>query len=162
MGRLLLVALVAISLVGCQTGNLPWANRTSGPDPDYTGTDSTYDTTAVPPPPSGLQASPSPRFGDIPLPVGLAEDPERTFVYEAPNLAVGRMTYTSRASVGELANFYIQEAATNGWEMGNVIQSDDAELTFSKPAKRLHVKIENIGVTKGRRLTITLTPAGTP
>ena len=100
------------------------------------------------------------RFADVPLPVGLSEDPDRTFVYESGSLMMGRMVYTTRASVAELAQFYIDSAPAASWKMTNIIQTGDAEIDFTKPGKKLVVKVQDLGRIKGRRLSLTYTPDG--
>ena len=45
---------------------------------------------------TGLTASLETRFPDIPLPLGVKKDMERTFVYESSALQIGRMVYTSK------------------------------------------------------------------
>ena len=142
---------VAIAGAGCQTN--PFQQR-SGPPADL---DNSYD-----PPPQGLAMSPEQRFSDIPLPVGLREDYDRSFVYEEAGLAVGRMVYkTNRASMGELAQFFIEECPAADWRLEKLIESARGkELLFQKPNKRLVIEISNLGLVQGREVTITLTPDG--
>jgi hypothetical protein len=112
----------------------------------------------MPVPETGLALSSEQRFSDIPLPVGLSEDPERTFVYQRSDLAVGRMVYTSRATVAELAQFYLEEAPLAGWQKQSVTQDEGAELVFTKPDKRLEVTVRPLSFGRGRRLVLTLLP----
>jgi hypothetical protein len=106
----------------------------------------------------GLQASPQTRFSDLPLPVGVVEDFDRTYIFESKNLQIGRMVYRIKASVSEVARFYIREAARNDWRLGSVLQADGAELVFRKPGKRLQVMIRETGIARGSLLIIHLTP----
>ena len=102
---------------------------------------------------------PEQRFKDVPLPIGLDEDLERSFIFESPKLQVGRMVYTSRDTIGELTQFFIQECPTAQWELGNVIEAQGAKkLFFTKPGKRMEVLVEGGSFGKGRRVVITLTP----
>jgi hypothetical protein len=99
------------------------------------------------------------RFKDIPLPVGLKEDLDRTFVYESGALQVGRMVYSSRASVNELAQFFLDQCPTAGWVRKNVIEAEGGKsFLYTKAGKRLEVVVQSVGVTLGRRVTLTLTP----
>lgn len=111
-----------------------------------------------PPPEPGLAISPSQRFADVPLPIGAKEDADKTFVYEDKNLQIGRMVYTSRSSVNELAQFYINEAPTGGWKLVSNIQAGGQELQFVKAGKRLTVIVRDLGAAKGRQLWLTVTP----
>ena len=108
--------------------------------------------------PPGLALAPESRFADVPIPAGLTENLERTYVFESRNLQVGRMVYESKASVSELAQFYIREAPASDWKLDSVLQADGAELMFRKPGKRLQVSIHDAGMTRGRTLIVHLTP----
>ncbi len=109
-------------------------------------------------PEPGLQLAPGQRFPDIPLPVGLEEDEERTYVYESSTIQIGRMIYTTRHQTNELADFFIREAPAADWSLQSMTQADGARLEFTKPGKRLLVSIRNLGVPRGRELTLDLTP----
>ena len=111
-----------------------------------------------PPPEPGLAISPSQRFADVPLPIGAKEDVDKTFVFEDKNLQIGRMVYTTRSSVNELAQFYINDAPAGGWKLVNNIQAGGQELQFVKASKRLTVIVRDLGVAKGRQLWLTVTP----
>jgi hypothetical protein len=116
--------------------------------------------TSAPPPEPGLALSASQRFADVPLPQKVTEDFEKTFVYEDANTQIGRMVYTTKSSVNELAQFYIRECPTADWKLQNLIQADGADLLFLKANKRLKVTIRDLGITKGRQLVLTVTPEG--
>jgi hypothetical protein len=99
------------------------------------------------------------RFKDIPLPADAREDLERTYVYESDTLEIGRMVYTSKSSVNDLAQFYIRECPVAGWTLGSVMQAEGATLHFSKPDKKLDVRITPQGVGRSNLLIINLTPS---
>ena len=143
------IILTAVVLMGCQTGN-PF-QRGGGPD--------SFSDNYVPPP-RGLAMSTEQRFSDIPLPVGLREDPERSFVYESSGLSIGRMVYrTNRASTGELAQFFMEECPAGDWRLDKLIESARGkELLFFKPGRRLVIEIADRGIIQGREVTITVTP----
>ncbi len=112
---------------------------------------------------TGLQASSETRFPDVPLPVGVKEDRERTFVYESQALQIGRMVYTSRHSVNEVAQFYIREAPKYNWELTSVLQAEGAHLSFEKPGKRMQVVVVVSGIVNGGSLLIiNFTPDDSP
>lgn len=112
---------------------------------------------------TGLTASLETRFPDIPLPLGVKEDMERTFVYESSALQIGRMVYTSKHSVNEVTQFYIKEAPKFNWILTSVLQAEGAHLSFEKPGKRMQVVVRVSGIIKGGSLLIiSLTPDNGP
>jgi hypothetical protein len=152
--------ILALLLTACETW--PWQKTPTEPvaqmDPlAAKDTKEPYEAPVAPQP--GLALSTEQRFKDIPLPVGLKEDLDRTFVYESGALQVGRMVYTSRASVSELAQFFINQCPAAGWSLKKVIEAEGGKsLLYSKAGKRLEVVVQSLTVTQGRRVTITLTP----
>ncbi len=155
----ILVTVIVVGCTACQTN--PFA-RNSNPTAEIEPLDSTgaapQSSEAPILPPPGLALAPESRFADVPIPAGLTENLERTYVFESRNLQVGRMVYESKASVSELAQFYIREAPTSDWKLESVLQADGAELSFRKPGKRLQVSIHEAGMTRGRSLVVHLTP----
>lgn len=151
-----LAALMAAGMTACRT--LTWPSRTSGPVVEPTGLDEQTSLETPIPPPSGLLLSTEQRFPDVPLPQGLKKDAARTCVFELPNLQVGRMVYTTRASVTELAQFYLEECPAGNWERVSLLEADTVEIIFRKPGKRLTVTISEIGVGRGRMLALLMVP----
>jgi hypothetical protein len=157
MTRLLgLLMIVAVALTACETS--PFQKKKSEPTAELAPLDSAPGTATPPPVEPGLKLAAEQRFKDVPLPSGVKEDLEHSYIYESQNLQIGKMTYNSKAGVNELAQFYIRECPAAGWKLDNVIQADGADLFFTKPGKRLTVIIRNGPITKGRSLTISLTP----
>lgn len=150
------VAALTVTLSACTTMENPF-KRSSTPPPAEMPTTPAAEP-GPPPPEPGLAISPSQRFADVPLPIGAKEDADKTFVYEDKNLQIGRMVYTSRSSVNELAQFYINEAPTGGWKLVSNIQAGGQELQFVKAGKRLTVIVRDLGAAKGRQLWLTVTP----
>lgn len=144
-----MAAVLLTAGTGCESG--PFAKK----DPALPEDDD-FEAPALPE--EGLAVSPNPRFPDIPLPISAEEDPERTYVYESPKLQIGRMVYTTKADVNELANFYIRECPAAGWELKERQQADGFQMLFTRPGKRLEVHIKNRGFAKGRVLTLNLVP----
>jgi len=105
-----------------------------------------------------LPLSAEQRFKDVPLPQDAHEDLERTYVYESGTLQIGRMVYTSKASINELAQFYIRECPAAEWKLERALQAGGAELLFRKPGKRLDVEIRSQGVGRSQLLVLNLTP----
>jgi hypothetical protein len=106
----------------------------------------------------GLMLSSQQRFSDVPVPVGVEKDATRSYVYQSDELEIGRLVYTTRSSVVELAQFYIREAPAAKWKLEQTVEGEGAQLIFTKPGKQLVVTIEDRGPIRGRRLTLNLTP----
>lgn len=114
--------------------------------------------TPPPVPAPGLPLSTDQRFKDVPLPMGVKEDLERSYVYESSALQIGRMVYTSREPINALAQFFIRECPASDWKLQQVVQANGADLEFRKPGKRLDISIRDQGPAKGRLVVINLTP----
>lgn len=108
---------------------------------------------------SGLSLASGQRFPDIPLPDGLTTDTARTFVYESDTLTIGRMVYSTKASVTELAQFFINQAPLSGWTRVNLIEADGVDMLFTKPGKRLEVSVREAS-RNSSTLVVNLTPEG--
>lgn len=130
----------------------------SGPFGRGTNNDATTD--GAPVLRTGLVPSIETRFADVPLPLGIKEDLERTFVYESQTLQIGRLIYTTKSDPTEVAQFYIEEAPLHNWSLVNVLQADGTHLTFQKPNKHMMILVRDLGIGRGgTQLIITLTPA---
>jgi hypothetical protein len=110
------------------------------------------------PPEPGLQLAIDQRFSDIPLPLNLKPDTDRTYVFENRTLQIGRMVYASRDNVNDLAQFFIRECPAADWDLDSITQASGAELVFRKPGKRLAITIRDLGVSRARELVINMTP----
>lgn len=149
MKRLLSITLiVSLAFIGCRGS--PFAS--SGPGPGAPG---------GPPliPEVGLPTAPDQRFEDIPLPVGLQEDIERSYVYESPSLKLGRVVYTSKDDATELANFFLKECKNMGWTEDRRLTAEGYEFTFTKPGKRLSITITKRGMMRGSLVVVNFTPS---
>ncbi|NIA14169.1 MAG: hypothetical protein GWP08_08810 [Nitrospiraceae bacterium] len=159
MARMIVLLLVvAVMLPACETLNR--RNQAKVPVADLeTASNDAY--TAPLLEEGGLRLSTSQRFKDIPLPVGLKEDQDRSFVYESATLQIGRMVYSSRSTINELVQFFIRECPTADWAFINVLESNGKLLVFKKPGKRMEVLVQDtasLPLSAGRRIVITLTP----
>ena len=160
---MILLTIVVLFLPAC--AHMPWQKDSNKPVAEMDSTAAAKDAqepyvapVVLPP---GLALSPDQRFKDVPLPMGLKEDLDRTFVYESGNLQVGRMVYSSRASIFDLAQFFLTECPTAGWKRDNVLEAENSKtLVFSKPGKHMEVTVQALTIGKGRRVSIILTPSG--
>jgi hypothetical protein len=116
---------------------------------------------------SGAAASPLPamartRFSDVPLPEGIKEDIERSYVYESATLQVGRMVYEVDTRSTNLAQFYISEAPKLGWQLTSMLLAEGAQMMFQKPGKEMWVNVSPKGMmSKNARLVIHVVPTET-
>lgn len=154
------VLVLGVAVSACNSMQNPFARSSSPPPAEMPPPDAPPPAADLQPPPPepGLAISPSQRFADVPLPIGAKEDEDKTFVYEDKNLQIGRMVYTTRSTVNELAQFYINESPNGGWKLVNNIQAAGQELQFVKAGKRLTVIVRDLGAAKGRQLWLTVTP----
>lgn len=151
MFRAVCVGIVAVSVLSaCASG--PFAkNKNSDPLMDQ-GSSQSFEV-------SGVIPATETRFPDVPLPSKLKEDVERTFVYESRSLQIGRLVYTSKWPLNDLAQFYIKETPKFNWTLVSVLQADGIHLTFEKPGKRMMVLLRESRVLRGgSQLIINLTP----
>jgi len=160
IGRVaVLIMLVAMVFSACSTLSLSRKESVPGVDTKSESVDTTapYNAPLLPPP--GLALSTEQRFKDIPLPVGIKEDLMQTYVYESRTLQIGRMVYTTRASVNDLAEFFLRECPAADWKAQQVVEAENSKtLVYTKPGKNLQVTVKELGFARGRRLIITLTP----
>ncbi len=152
------IAVCFVFFTGCQS--MPWQQNTM-PPVELLEDEQPADEVVTPSPPqqSGLQMAPNQRFKDVPLPTKAKEDKERSYVYESPNLQVGRMVYTLRADVNDIAQFYIDACPAADWKLVNIKQAGGgAEILFRKPGKKLEVSVIPLGLMQGKRLILHLVP----
>lgn len=154
-----LMLVVAMALPACNTSNMPTISWGRKAPVDQTPVEP-IDPNAAPVNPTapGLQLASEQRFKDIPLPVKLTEDLDRSFVYESSKLQIGRMVYSSRDSIQDLANFFLRECPTAQWTLEKVLEGGTKTLLFNKPGKKLEIIVQEMGMAKGRRVIVTLTP----
>ena len=147
MFRSVMIALVlAFALTACNTG--PFKKKSAA-------SDGTFNSAGA----SSPVITNKPRFDDVPIPPKADENMERTYVYQSSTLEIGRLVYTSRKSVNEIAQFYIDTCPNYGWNLENMLQAEGVQLSFSKPGKKLFVTVRPSGIAKGKTLFIVnLTP----
>lgn len=146
-----LAILMAVALTACQSYQFPTFKRSSAPA-DLGGTGLPPDSEP------GIPMASQSRFPDVPVPLNVKEDTERTYVYESPGLQIGRLVYTSRNDLAELAQFYVREAPATGWTMQSIQQAGAVDIVFTKPGKRLNVTVRDLGMGRGRQLILNYTP----
>lgn len=157
---LLLVGTLCV--MGCQSQGMPampWQSQNNHPPVELLEDDPQIgEDAATQQPEDGLSMASTQRFSDVPLPEGARPDNDRSYVYEDSKLEIGRMVYTSKASINDLAQFYIRECQEAGWELERLTEAEGAHLHFSKPDRRLEVLVRSLGVGRSQELILHLTP----
>lgn len=154
--------ILGMALCGCQTGSdlpedsLPPDLAEGDIAPPPLGED-TVESRELPPvtevsegsgitapsvPAPGLALSSSQRFSDVPLPEGVKEDLEHSYVLETGELQVGKVVYRSKAGLNELAQFYVEKCPAADWTLKSLIQSDGYFIVFEKAGKQLTVNVK--------------------
>lgn len=163
-----LIVLLCVVPSGCQSvrDKMPWKKKSPPPveildeTKQQMETTPSTGTTAPVDPNAGLRLSGEQRFRDVPLPVNVKEDLQRSYVYESEDLQIGRLVYTSRASIVELAQFYIRECPAAGWKLEKVLEVEGSkQLTFTKPGKHLEVHVQSQGIGRANVLILMLSPS---
>lgn len=141
--------ILSLTLVACQSN--PFNRNQSA------GGDSSLDDALLLP--AGLQPANAQRFPDLPLPMNAKENVDRTYVFESRSLQIGRMVYTVKEPINDVAQFYIRECPNLGWTMDSALQADGIILIFKRPGKRLVVSITKSGMAnRGALLILNYTP----
>jgi len=98
-----------------------------------------------------------PEFDDIPVPTKLSRDADRSFVYEAPGVTMGVITYTGYIKGDSLAKFFRNEMPKYEWQFLNAFSEGDKYLiSFIKSDKSCMISVEES--TLSTRVTIKVGP----
>ena len=149
----LAAATLMLVLTGCET--TPFQKK-SDPPVELLDDKGASDAPAAAP---GLAPALSRRFKEVPIPQGLREDQDRTFVYDSKSTQVARMVYYTKDSLADLARFYHKYAPEQGWTLVSTTQVDQSvSLLFTKPGRRLDVSASRQGVGRNNKLVILYLP----
>ena len=152
-----LILSAGLLFAGCET--MPFQTEEE-PPVKLLGASESGGSTTAPIDGPGIPAAGHKRFNEIPLPDGLREDTQRTFVYDSRSVRIGKMVYNSKNTVNELAQFYITNAPLDGWNLVSTTQSEDSVLLFFvKQGKRLNVESRRVGVGRSNELILNYLPA---
>ena len=151
--RMLVTGALLLAFAGCET--MPFKKSENPPVELLDSKDGAAPATTG----TGLIPAMARRFKEVPLPEGLREDTDRSFVYDSKSTQVARMVYYAKDSLGELAQFYIKYAPEEGWKLVSTTQVDQSvTLLFTKPGRRLDVTASRQGVGRGNQLVILYLP----
>lgn len=151
-------AMVLLCLAGCET--TPFQKSSDDPPVELLDDNKGAETALSDP---GLAPALARRFKAVPIPQGLREDRERSFVYDSKSTQVARMVYNSKHGLAELARFYLKYAPEEGWTLVSTTQVDESvSLLFTKPGRRLEVSASRQGVGRSNKLVILYLPEESP
>lgn len=96
-------------------------------------------------------------FEDISVPAELKRDDELSFVYEAPGVVIGVVTYTGYYKAASIAKFFRAEMPKQGWQFINAFSEGmKYSLTFLKSNRSATISIEEESLST--RVTIKVGP----
>jgi len=98
-----------------------------------------------------------PEFDDIPVPKELSRNNDRSFIYEAPGVTMGVITYSGYVKGGSLAKFFRNEMPKHEWQFLNGFSEGDKYLiSFIKSDKSCMISVEENSLST--RVTIKVGP----
>ncbi len=98
-----------------------------------------------------------PEFDDIPIPSELSRDNERSFLYEAPGVTMGVITYSGYVKGDSLAKFFRNQMPSHEWQFLNAFSEGEKYLvSFIKSDKSCMISIEEGSLST--RVTIKVGP----
>ncbi len=98
-----------------------------------------------------------PEFDDIPVPSELSRDSERSFIYEAPGVTMGVITYSGYVKGDSLAKFFRNEMPKYEWQFLNAFSEGERYLiSFIKSDKSCMISVEESSLST--RVTIKVGP----
>ena len=88
---------------------------------------------------TGIPLAPDFRIADIPIPAGFEFTRDASFVFQNSAMDVGRIQYTGKEQIEDVAQFYLDEMARYNWTLVNVTEYRTIMLFFEKPDKTCQV-----------------------
>ena len=99
------------------------------------------------------------RFPDMPLPVGVDFDMDRTLVFGAGDSWFGRLVITSSHSTNDMFDFYKQKLPEFGWQEITSIRAAISVLTFARQDRIVTIQVQSATLL-GSGVSITVSPRG--
>jgi hypothetical protein len=103
------------------------------------GAATTADTEQSPGLAGAIPLAPDFRISDIPVPAGFVFDREHSFVFQDSAMEVGKMQYSGKEAIGDVAQFYLDEMPRYNWTLLNVTEHNVIFLDFTKEGKACQV-----------------------
>lgn len=145
MKRLLIVALLCVTLVGCK-----FNNAYVSPSQKFVAENGDEQSDVQK---QQLAAALLNDFPDIPVPVGYNVDLTQSTSFYSANYSAGKITLIGSSPSGALFTFFAEQMQANGWSLVNKMQSEVSVLNFAKPGRFVSVQVFLNG-----RITILISP----
>ena len=107
----------------------------------------------------GIPLAPEFRIVDIPVPAEFEFERENSFVFQNNMIDVGRIQYSGKEKIGEVAQFYLDEMPRYNWTLLNVAEHRTIMLFFEKEDKSCQVLLTP--KVRGTQLEISFSPKAT-
>ena len=88
---------------------------------------------------AGIPLAPAFRIADIPIPAGFSYDRDHSYVYQDSEVEVGKVLYSGKEPIGEVAQFYSDEMPRYNWTLLNMIEEGNIAMQFEKEGKACRV-----------------------
>lgn len=99
------------------------------------------------------------QFSDIPVPSGASMDLDRTLILGGGDSWMGRLSYSTRQSVGEMFDFHKAEMNRFGWQELASLRSATSVLTYQRGERVATIQIRS-GTLLGAVVDFTVAPQG--
>lgn len=98
-------------------------------------------------------------FPDVPIPAELKRQDDQSFVYEAPGVVIGVLTYSGYVTSGSAADFFKSAMPEQGWRFLNAFKDkEDIDLFFIKDQRSCQITIRPSPLAT--RVVIKIGPSG--
>ena len=99
------------------------------------------------------------RFPDMPLPIGVDFDMDRTLIFGGDDIWFGRLVINSSHSANDMFDFYKQKLPEFGWQEITSIRAAISVLTFSRQDRIATIQVQSATLL-GSEVSITVSPRG--
>jgi len=100
-------------------------------------------------------------FDDIPVPKELKRDNDLSFIYEAPGVTMGVVTYTGYYKGNSIAKFYRAEMPTYGWQFLNAFSDGSTYMvSFLKADRSCVISVDEGSLSTKLIIKVGPTAAG--
>lgn len=99
-----------------------------------------------------LEAQPTFKFTDIPVPIGLKPMPESSYSFQCSGVRVGVLRYKGKGDAEQIISFYKQQMPMYNWTLVNVIEYGQRLLNFERETESCIITMQ----PKGSNITLTI------
>lgn len=149
IGKVIVLALAGMALLGCQSLNPPRRSRstsTDSPEAGGAGAKQSWD---------DLAPEPIEEFPEVPIPSRFTLVPKESFTATSDLYRVAHLKYIGSYSVQEVLKFYRDQMPASGWKLEYVMGLDVKVMDFAKEGDKSHCRI-TIGPSTIRKTQIMI------